>query len=451
MRSWVVAIQSRPAKTAPAQGGRWIMRIGIGIRLHVSAREGPANGARMDNQPPEWARRLRNERLARGWGKREMARQLYRAAGIRDGNVASLAKQVGWHETGEHFPTEWGTHYATAFDIPEGELFEGRTGGTEMGRRDALFLTAAAGVLLPRRPTGPIDPALVDYLAAQLAGHYGADMMLGPRRLIGTVTAQCELIGELMECADGTVRQRLAEAGTAYGAFLGWLHLDAGDARGAAHWHGVALQLAHRSGNREAVACTLVDMAMALTDLGAGRAVVDLCADALREATHLGPEVRVFALQQQAHGASLMADRGLVDGLLDKATVLVGRVEEERWGTACLRTPHYVEVQRATCYGRLGLLDEADDLWRQLIPADPAGARRDVGVWTARHATVRARVGEPEHAVELARRAVGLAVATGSSRAVRELAALRREMAPWKDAPVGQDLAEVLAPADLEV
>jgi hypothetical protein len=106
-----------------------------------------------------------------------------------------------------------------------------------------------------------------------------------------------------------------------------------------------------------------------------------------------------------------------------------------------------VEVQRATCYGRLGLTDEADRLWHHLIPAGLGASRRDVGVWTARHATVKARMGEPEHAVELARAAAPIAVGTGSARAVRELAALEDVMRPWQDAPVGQDLAEVLATA----
>ncbi|MFV2172376.1 hypothetical protein ACFHW2_11660 [Actinomadura sp. LOL_016] len=404
----------------------------------------------MDEKRPEWAIRLHREREARAWSKWEMARQLYRAAGINAGNggkpVRNLARQVSWWEAGKHFPETWSKAYSTAFGIPEHVLFEGASAG-RMTRRGALALAGAAAALMPRLSDGPVDPALVDYFRLQLAGHYGADMMLGPRALIGTVRAQTELIDELLERADGSTRRKLAEVGTAYGQFLGWLHLDAGDARGATHWHAQALQFAHRSGNRDAVACTLVDMAMAHTDRGAGRAVVDLCGNVLQDAAGLNPEVGVFALQQQAHGASLLGDRRLADESLAAAEVLVGRVDEEQWGTACRRTPGYVEVQRATCYGRLGLHDEADRLWRQLIPKDPGTARRDVGVWTARHATVRALAKDPDHAVELAARAAGLAVATGSARAVRELGALERAMEPWKDAAVGRDLAEVLAPA----
>ncbi|HSA48781.1 MAG TPA: Twin-arginine translocation pathway signal [Yinghuangia sp.] len=291
-----------------------------------------------------------------------------------------------------------------------------------------------------------VDPGLVDYFRKQLAGHYEADMMLGPRALIATVVAQCQLIGRLLDDADNGVRRSLAEVGSAYAAFAGWLFLDAGDPDGALFWHGSALELAHRSGNVEAVACSLVDRAMAHTDLRAGAAVVDLCANALGMRGQLSPEVGVFALQQQAHGSSLLGDRSGVDRLLDDAGRLVDRVDVEVWGTACLRTPAYVEVQRATCYGRLGAAAEADRLWQQIIPVSPAVSRRDVGVWTARHARVKAAQGDPEHALSLARTAAAITAETGSARAARELAGLTRNMSPWNDARVGRELADVLAP-----
>jgi hypothetical protein len=164
------------------------------------------------------------------------------------------------------------------------------------------------------------------------------------------------------------------------------------------------------------------------------------------DAGHLSPEIRVFALQQQAHGASLLGDRRQVDALLDEAGRLLDQVDVEVWGTACLRTPHYVEVQRATCYGRIGLASEALGVWQQIIPAAPSTARRDVGVWVARQATLSASLREPERTVELARQAVKVALETGSARVRRELAATEVTMAPWQAEPVGQDFAEVLAP-----
>ncbi|WP_461013692.1 Twin-arginine translocation pathway signal [Streptomyces daliensis] len=316
-----------------------------------------------------------------------------------------------------------------------------------MERRTFVSAAAAAlpAVALPS-VSRPVDPALVLYFEQQLAGHYQADMLLGPRALIGTVTAQCELLGQLVDGADRDTRQRMAQVATAFAAFAAWLYLDAGDPATALRWHDSAQELAHRSRDREAVACSLVDRAMARTDQGAGAAVVDLCDAALMDARRISPEVQVFALQQQAHGASLTGERADVDRLLDRAGRLVERVDVEVRGTACLRTPNYVEVQRATCYGRLGLAEEAARLWDQLIPAAPASARRDIGVWSARSAVASAVLREPERAVELAREAAGVVRATGSARAMRELEAVATAMEPWQADQIGRDLAEVLAP-----
>ena len=316
----------------------------------------------------------------------------------------------------------------------------------DVGRRTLIGSIVGAAVVSRIPDIRRVDPALIPYFQQQLEGHYHADMLLGSRALIGTVTAQCDLIGQLVDSADGPTRQRMAKVGTSFATFAAWLYLDAGDQMAALRWHDVAQELAHRSHDREAVACALVDRAMARTDQGMGAAVVDLCEEALADAQHLSPELRVFAMQQQAHGASLRGDRQQADQLLDEAGRLVGRVDAEVWGTACQRTPQYVEVQRATCYGRLGLAVEADQAWQQIIPAAPASARRDVGVWTARQAVASAGRGEPERAVELARTAADIALETGSARAQRELAAVEIAMAPWDAEPVSQHLAEVLEP-----
>jgi hypothetical protein len=305
-----------------------------------------------------------------------------------------------------------------------------------------VTLASVSGTAAPRH----VDPALIPYFRQQLEGHYSADMLLGPLDLVAAVEAQCRRIGQLVDSADGPTRRSMAQVGVSYATFAAWLHLDAGDPVTALQWHDVAQELAHRSHDREAIACALVDRAMARTDQGVGAAVVDLCEGALMDASHLSPEVRVFALQQQAHGASLLGDRDQVDQLLDKAGRLVDRVDVEVWGTACLRTPNYVEVQRATCYGRLGLARDADQLWQQVIPEAPATARRDVGVWSARQAAASAVLGQPERAVDLARRAVGVVLETGSARARRELGAVDAAMSPWQADAVGQDLAEALAP-----
>lgn len=83
------------------------------------------------------------------------------------------------------------------------------------------------------------------------------------------------------------------------------------------------------------------------------------------------------------------------------------------------------------------------------MTTSPTGTvRRDRGVYLARHATAAAAAaaGEPDHALEIARDVADIAVETRSARMRRELVTLERAMRPWQDAPVGRDLAEVLAP-----
>lgn len=314
------------------------------------------------------------------------------------------------------------------------------------GRQAFVSVTAPALVAGPVQPQH-VDPALIDYFQQQLEGHYRADMFLGPHDLIGTVSAQYQLIDKLVRCAKGETRQGLLRVGAAYAALVGWLYQDAGDMDGAAFWRGITQEIAMRSRDPHLIGYSLVNQAQVRTYLGDGHAVVDLCEAALDDVDRLVPKVRIMAMQQHAHGASLIGERGLVDLLIDQADRLLRRVDDDLpWGNACRRTPGYLEVQRATCYGRLGLGVEAGVLWTQVLSGVPETARRDRGVYMARQATAAAAAREPDQAVELARMVVPIASETRSARMRRELVILERAMRPWQDAPVGRDLAEILGP-----
>ncbi|MFJ9714759.1 Twin-arginine translocation pathway signal [Streptomyces sp. NPDC101213] len=332
------------------------------------------------------------------------------------------------------------------FTTPPGWIRPEHHEEADVKRRAFVSVTAAALVAGPVAPQH-VDPALIDYFQQQLEGHYRADMFLGPHDLIGTVSAQYQLIDKLVRSAKGETRRGLLRVGAAYAALVGWLYQDAGDLDGAHFWRGVTQEIAMRSRDPHLIGYSLVNQAQVRTDLGDGPAVIDLCEAALEDSERLVPKVRIMAMQQQAHGASLTRDRGAVDRLLDDAGALLGQVDDDLpWGNACRRTPGYLEVQRATCYGRLGLGVEAVSLWSQVLDVVPETARRDRGVYLARHATAAAGAGEPEQAVEIARMVAEIAVETRSARMRRELTTLQRAMRPWHDAPVGQDLAEVLAP-----
>ncbi|XVQ11182.1 helix-turn-helix domain-containing protein [Spirillospora sp. CA-255316] len=322
-------------------------------------------------------------------------------------------------------------------------------GGASIARRDALALAGAAGGLLPQGLSGPVAPELADYFRDQLAGHYTADRYLGPFRLIPTAAAQYDLLCDLANAARGALRPRLWSLAAGYAAFLGWLYQDGGDIDRAVYWHDVMLERAHRSNDRQLVAFALHNKAMLHADLLDGPGVLDLTRAALEQAPNLVPKVRVLALQQTAHGVSLTEDGNARDEcarLLDQAAALVDQIDDAYpWGGAC-RTPHYIDIQRATCLVRLGQAADALALWEQIMPSlRAAGARRDVGVFLARQAQAYAVHRDPEHAVTVAGEVVELANATGSERMRRELSGLQARMRPWAKEQPGRQLQEMLS------
>lgn len=111
-----------------------------------------------DQQRPPWAVRLQAEREARGWSKHEMARRLLRAAGHSQQAIKDLARQILDWEKGRHFPRDWASHYAAAFDIDEVQLFYPRDrADMDDHRRHLLACLGLLGVDAAVRPE-PLEP-----------------------------------------------------------------------------------------------------------------------------------------------------------------------------------------------------------------------------------------------------------------------------------------------------
>ncbi|MFF6903960.1 Twin-arginine translocation pathway signal [Streptomyces hydrogenans] len=377
---------------------------------------------------------LRAARLRVGWRSADAAADALTAHGqqlLDDRHFAVSARtwrrwegpRPGWpsedtalvlHDALGRWPEDLG------FTTPPGWIRPEHHEETTVQTTQLLAVTAPALVAGPLSPQ-QVDPQLVDYF-------------------------QSQLIDKLTRSATGETRRGLLRVGAAYAALVGWLYQDAGDLSAAAFWRGITQEIAFRARDPHLIGYAMVNSAQVRTDLGDGAGVVDLCEAALDD-DRVVPKIRVMALQQQAHGASLLRDRAAVDRLIDNADRILPQVNDDLpWGNACRRTPGYLEVQRATCYGRLGLGAEASSLWEQVLAAVPATARRDRGVYMARHATAAAAARQPEQAVHIAREVVDIAVETRSARMRRELVTLERAMRPWHDAPVGRDLAEALAP-----
>ncbi|MEV6980018.1 hypothetical protein AB0M95_01960 [Sphaerisporangium sp. NPDC051017] len=332
------------------------------------------------------------------------------------------------------------------FGISESELFADDLLPGENEMPDDVEEVFPLDAPLPVGPSRHIAPELVDYFRMQLLSHYAADAFLGPRHLLGPVASQYQSIGELAGHARGEVRRELLRLAAGFAAFAGWLCQDAGAVDRAGAWLNLNLEMAHRAQDVQLVTHALTNKAMLATDLGDAATVIDLTEAALIDRRPLMAKTQILALQQAAHGYSLVSDRARCDALLDEAASLVDQLEDDdrMWGNAC-RTPNYVEIQRATCYGRIGLTASAVALWDQILPAIPETSRRDIGVFLARQAAALAATPDPERATHVAREAIQLLRQTGSVRQRAELRAIPDRMGAWAHSAQGQVMAEMLA------
>jgi len=391
-----------------------------------------------------WAIRLREERRNRLWTQREMARRLVEAADVETrGQLPAretIIRRIKAYEAGHNRPGDpYRVLYARAFGIPETELFR------KEHHQVIPNLLPLAAPSLPLSPNSCVAPELVDYFRLQLLSHYAADAFLGPRHLIGTVVVQYQSIAEFAGQAKGEVQRELLRLAAGFAAFAGWLFQDTGMTEQTALWLNANLEMAHRAQDDQLISHALTNKAMLAADLGDAPAVIDLTAAALSNRAKLMPKTKVLALQQGAHGYALASDRARCDTLLDEAAALIDDIDDDRmWGNAC-RTPNYVEIQRATCYGRLGLNAEAIALWDQILPSIPVTARRDMGVFLARQGSALAAVPEPERATEVTGKAIELLRQTGSVRQRAELIIMPTQMDAWVNTAKGREMTEMLA------
>jgi hypothetical protein len=329
------------------------------------------------------------------------------------------------------------------------------TGGRtldDLGSMDRRTLIAGLGGSLASfalAPTGlsrGVGRETVDYFSAQLSAHWQTDRDLGPHMLASTAVAECRSVLQAIEVARGGLRNDLLHLATAFSGFVAWLHQDIGDLGVCSRWLDMTVELAHKAGDPQLLAYGLTCKAMLRADLDDGVGAVELAKAAMTNAYGLCAKAKVMAMQQAAIGHALLGERTQVDRLMDElAEVLEDASTNEAWGGDRLRrtATHVVDAQRATCYGRLGLADEAAELWANL-PVHESTERRDRGVYLARHATALLDVGEPRQAARLAAEGIDDLHRTGSARMRREFGRLHDKAIPWTGTTSGRDLGDVL-------
>jgi hypothetical protein len=240
------------------------------------------------------------------------------------------------------------------------------------------------------------------------------------------------------------MRSTLLNLGARYGEFASWLYQDRGRADDAAYWADRAVEWAQQGDNPLMVSYVLTRKSNQASARGDATNAIGLAQAAQRQ-PKLTHRTFAVAMQQEAYGHALAGDEATSHALLDKAHAEAAASDpngDEGPGRYCI--PSYVEIQRATCWLRLGNPRRAIDLFEVELRRLPRVHRRDRGVYLARLALAHTMESEPEIAAGLGREALDTARATGSGRIIEELRPLQSELARWQDleavAPVYQAL-----------
>ncbi|QXJ19920.1 hypothetical protein AGRA3207_000531 [Actinomadura graeca] len=313
-----------------------------------------------DFRPP-WAVTLEAERTARGWGKWDMARQLYAAVGITNpttAQVKSLARQITRWESGRHFPANWADAYGTAFGIEPDVLFPpqpmtkksqgvpiGRVdrspsadGGDDAVKRRALFelVTAlGAGAALPTEALSTILSGLDEALAERAdvdishwqdsTWEYSRVIWVEPTgALVADLATDILALGRaLRKETRWLARQELLRSSAEITAYMAQELSDMGHIRGARRCFQTAIRVADESQDRGLATWVRAYHAARAAWEGRDPAAVGRLLDDALESAGSTPSVGLATTLQTR--AEVLADQGDADGA-EKALAELRRV-----------------------------------------------------------------------------------------------------------------------------
>lgn len=299
-----------------------------------------------------------------------------------------------------------------------------------------------------------LDGDVLGYFRHALTDYYSADKMLGPRRLIGPVLAQIEVLDGLRRGARPPYADPLLKILAQYGEMAGWLLQDSGDLKAAANWSRRATEWAHCAGDTQMAAYMLIRQSniAILTDDHA--AVVQLAAAARRIPGPVDAKLTALAMQQEARGHARLGEFRASFTLLDTAAETLRDHPSITEPDAPVYLHHYdlatLEEQSAVCYREAGHADTAASILGNRLNATASSLTRDRGHLAAKLAVAitQASHPDPSHAAQLGMDALSAAAATGSARIIHELHALDHQLrARWPDHPESKSFSQALTAA----
>lgn len=297
-----------------------------------------------------------------------------------------------------------------------------------------------------------VDGEVLGYFGRTLDEFYRADKMLGPRRLIGPVLAQIDVLDSLHRGARPPYADPLLRVLARYGEMAGWLLQDSGDLDAAASWSRQAGEWAQCAGDVNMAAYMLIRQAniAALADDYAS--VVQLAAAARRLPGPVDPKLIALALQQQARGHVRLGEHRDCFTLLDQAAEALREHPDVTDQDAPVYLHHYdlgtLTEQSAACYLAAGRAEVAAAILEDTIAATSNALARDRGHLTSRLAVAITRTTQPDpaRAASLGLQALSIARDTGSARIMRELRTLDAQLTErWPGHPASRAFSDALA------
>jgi transcriptional regulator with XRE-family HTH domain len=297
-----------------------------------------------------------------------------------------------------------------------------------------------------------VDVEVLGYFRRALGEYYRADKMLGPRRLIGPVLAQIDVLDDLRRGARPPYAGPLLRVLAQYGEMAGWLLQDRGDLEAAASWSRRAGEWAQCAGDANMAAYMLVRQANIAVLDDDYAAVVQLAAAARHVAGPIDPKLSALALQQEARGHARLGEHRHCFTLLDRAASTLRDHPHVSDQDTPVYLHHYdlrtLEEQSAACYQAAGHADTAVTILENAIAGTSTTLARDRGHLTAKLAVALTgtRQPDPDKAASLGLHALSIARDTGSARIMRELRILGTQLSDrWPGHPASRTFCDALA------
>jgi tetratricopeptide (TPR) repeat protein len=267
------------------------------------------------------------------------------------------------------------------------------------------------------------------------------DNVLGPGVAAPTVIHQLSILEKLSQSAKGSVRESVRRIQASYAEFAGWLSDELGDRRAGQYWTDRALEWGHETDDELIVGYVLARKAQRAAEIGDSAAAISLARAAQRRGA-LTERVRAAALQYEALGHASAGEVMDFRVSIDRARVLVesaSPANDDDWAVWC--TPGYVTMYEAAGWVKLQEYARAVTAYERGLSGWPGEFRRDQGVYYGRLAFAHAGAGGPEEAAAAGRKALEIAIGTGSIRILTELRPLQAALSSWCRLPLVRSFA----------